>query len=73
MILCSINATFKIYGKNKIIQDDQIAVFLSNYFSNESVIDIHTLIKWCGKVKELTAFMICIDKIPPESKYKKIT
>lgn len=68
MIICCANATFKIYGIKSEIAEDAAALFLSNYFSDESRIDLPLLTKWCAKVREVTEFLQVIGKQLPDKK-----
>jgi hypothetical protein len=65
MIISLCNATLKIYGQNREIEDDVIVQFIHNYFSETTFITSETMLKWCQTVKDIQKFMEFIQREPP--------
>lgn len=53
------------------MDDDAVAEFLANYFSDDSKIDCGRLTKWCSQVRDISLFMNKIQKEIPEQKAKQ--
>lgn len=49
MIINCCSAAFKIYQINAMISDEEVEVFLSNYFYSESSVKLKTLLKWTAR------------------------
>lgn len=66
MFISCCNSTFKIYGHDMQVDEEEIGEFLNNYFSNDSQIDIEILDSFTKKIKEIYDFCLLVDKKPPK-------
>lgn len=67
MIQCLLASCFKIYSIGRKINQEELSVFIENYFFEDARINISQLTKWCCQVPIITQFFKIIGQEPPRN------